>query len=137
MKNARVLITSASSEIGLELAREFARNDHSLIITATNGPELQTIADELRRYHNVNVETIAEDLKTPAATEEIFNRATQLGGIDILVNNAGFGQKGHFWEIPLERDLGMLRVNLEAVLRLTKLFLPGMLERGRGRILNT
>jgi len=137
MKKGTALITGASSGIGLELAREFARNGHALIITATDVVELRAISDELSHAHGVKVDFIAQDLKTPAATEEIFNRATQLGGVDILVNNAGFGQKGHFWEIPLERDLGMLRVNVEALLRLTKLFLPGMLERGRGRILNT
>ena len=137
MRNGRALITGASSGIGLELAREFARNNHPLIITATDVVELRSVADELAATHKIDVEFIAQDLKTPAASEEIFNRVTQLGGIDILVNNAGFGQKGHFWEIPLERDLGMLRVNVEALLRLTKLFLPGMLERGHGRILNT
>jgi short-subunit dehydrogenase len=137
MSKETALVTGASSGIGLELSREFARNGHPLIITATSEVELRKIAGELSSAHNVRVEVIAQDLKTPAATEEIFNRAMQLGGIDILVNNAGFGQKGHFWEIPLERDLAMLRVNVEAVLRLTKLFLPGMLERRRGRILNT
>jgi uncharacterized protein len=131
------LITGASSGIGLELAREFARHGHPLIITATNEAELRQIANELSAAHNVRVEVIAQDLKTPAAAEEIYNRAMQFGDVDILVNNAGFGQKGHFWQIPLERDLGMIRVNIEAVLRLTKLFLPAMLERRRGKILNT
>jgi short-subunit dehydrogenase len=121
----------------LELAREFARHGHPLIITATNEAELQEVARELENAHGVQVNVIAQDLKTPAATEEIFNRATQWGEVDILVNNAGFGQRGHFWDIPVERDLGMLRVNAEALLRLTKLFLPAMLARRRGRILNT
>jgi short-subunit dehydrogenase len=137
MSKDMALITGASSGIGLELAREFARNGHPIIISATSDAELRSIASELSRAHNVRVEVIAEDLKTPAASEEIFNRAMQFGVVDILVNNAGFGQKGQFWEIPIERDLAMLRVNVEAGLRLTKLFLPGMLERGRGRILNT
>lgn len=121
----------------MELAREFARNGHSLIISATNEAELFEVANEISRQHQVIVRVIAQDLKTPAACEEIFNRAMQFGPVDILVNNAGFGQRGHFWEIPLERDLGMVRVNVEAVLRMIKLFLPQMLERKRGRILNT
>ena len=137
MNTEMALITGASSGIGLELAREFARNGHPLIITATNEAELNEVAAELTREHGVAVHVIALDLKTPAATEEIFNRASNIGPVDILVNNAGFGQKGDFWSIPLERDLGMLRVNVEAVLRLTKLFLPGMMERRKGRILNT
>ena len=137
MNTEMALITGASSGIGLELAREFARKGHPLIITATNEAELNEVAEELTEKHGVAVHVIALDLKTPAATEEIFNRASNIGPVDILVNNAGFGQKGKFWEIPLERELGMLRVNVEAVLRLTKLFLPGMIERRKGRILNT
>jgi short-subunit dehydrogenase len=137
MRTELALITGASSGIGLELAREFARHGHPLIITATNEAELKEVANELSAKHGVIVHVIAQDLKTPAATEEIFNRAANIGPVDILVNNAGFGQKGHFWDIPLERDLGMIRVNVEAVLRLTKLFLPGMIERRNGRILNT
>lgn len=137
MNTDMALITGASSGIGLELAREFARHKHPLIITATNESELKEVAAELTTKHGVVVHVIALDLKTPAATEEIFNRASNIGPVDILVNNAGFGQLGKFWEIPLERDLGMLRVNIESVLRLTKLFLPGMIERKRGRILNT
>src|ERR1041385_8369898 len=137
MRTEMALITGASSGIGLELAREFARHGHPLIITATNESELSQVAEELQREHSIAVHVIAQDLKTPAATEEIFNRAAQIGEVDILINNAGFGQKGRFWEIPLERDLGMLRVNVEAVLRMTKLFFPGMIERKRGRILNT
>lgn len=136
MKEA-ALITGASSGIGLELAREFARHNHDLVITATNEAELQEIANEISTSYNVAVHAIGQDLKTPAAAEEIYNRATRFAPIDILVNNAGFGQKGHFWEIPVERDLGMIRVNVEAALRLTKLFLPAMLERRKGRILNT
>jgi uncharacterized protein len=137
MNTEMALITGASSGIGLELAREFARHGHPLIITATNEAELNEVAQELTSKHAVAVHVIALDLKTPAATEEIFNRASNIGPVDILVNNAGFGQLGKFWEIPLERDLGMLRVNVEAVLRLTKLFLPAMIERKHGRILNT
>jgi uncharacterized protein len=137
MNTEMALITGASSGIGLELAREFARHGHPLIITATNEAELNEVAAELTSKHGVVAHVIALDLKTPAATEEIFNRASNVGPVDILVNNAGFGQLGKFWEIPLERDLGMLRVNIEAVLRLTKLFLPSMIERKRGRILNT
>jgi short-subunit dehydrogenase len=98
---------------------------------------LRQVAEELTARHSVAVHVIAQDLKTPAAAEAIFNRASNIGPVDILVNNAGFGQRGHFWDIPLERDLGMIRVNIEAVLRLTKYFLPGMIERKRGRILNT
>jgi short-subunit dehydrogenase len=68
----------------------------------------------------------------------IFDEIAQSGaGIDILVNNAGLGQRGKFWENPADRDIAMIRLNVEAVVRLTRLFLPRMLERRSGRILNT
>jgi short-subunit dehydrogenase len=86
----------------------------------------------------VNVRTIAKDLESPSAADEIFAElAADRIAVEILVNNAGLGQRGRFWETPLERDIAMLRVNVEAVVRLTKHFLPVMVKRGHGRILNT
>jgi hypothetical protein len=86
----------------------------------------------------VDVRVIAKDLEQPQAAQEIFDELQSAGvTIDILVNNAGHGQRGHFWEISVEQSLSMLRLNVEAVLRLTHLFLPPMVARGRGRILNT
>src|SRR5438045_9750089 len=80
---------------------------------------------------------MAKDLERPEAARAIFDRLlNDRTDIDILVNNAGHGQKGKFWEVPIERDLSILRLNIEAVLRLTQLFLPPMLRRGRGRVLN-
>lgn len=109
---------------------------HGVILVAPVQAELEAVAAELRSAHGVEVVPIAKDLTQPNAAQEIFD---QLGGreVDILVNNAGLGQHGLFWEIGLEKDLEMLRLNVEAVLRLTKLFLPPMLQRGRGKILNT
>ena len=132
------LITGASSGIGLELARQFAKHGHKLILTARMQDELERIAAELSKEHHVDVGVIAKDLEQPNAAEEIF-AAVQAAGtpVDILVNNAGFGQRGRFVDIPLERDIAMIRVNIEAVVRLTKLFLPEMLRRKAGRILNT
>src|SRR4051812_46880126 len=132
------LITGASSGIGFELARQFAKHGHGLILTAPVESELRTIAKELTDNHGVSVQVIAKDLRDANAAEEIFSTVQQMGPpVEILVNNAGLGQKGNFWEIPLEKDIDMLRVNVEAVVRLTKLFLPPMLRRKRGRILNT
>jgi short-subunit dehydrogenase len=136
--NESVLITGASSGIGLELARQFAKHHHPLVLVARVQSELQTISAELSREHGVEVQFIAKDLQNPDAPQEIFNAITAYGmSIDILVNNAGLGQRGRFWETPLDRDIAMMRVNAEAVVRMTKLFLPGMIDRRRGRILNT
>jgi short-subunit dehydrogenase len=138
MNGETALITGASSGIGLHLAHEFAKHGHPLVLVAPVEAELQQIAEELRREHNVDAHFIAKDLEQADAAQEIFDELQGKGvSVDILVNNAGHGQTGKFWEIPIERDLSILRLNIEAVLRLTKLFLPPMIQRGRGRILNT
>src|ERR1700712_2637620 len=138
MANETALITGASSGIGLELAREFARNKHPLIIVAPDDEELDEIAEQLKAEFGVAVTPIAADLTDPDAAEDIFNTIEEAGlTVEVLVNNAGLGQRGKFWEIPLEKDLEMIHLNIEAVIRLTKLFLPPMIARGQGVILNT
>lgn len=132
------LITGASSGIGLALAREFARHEHPLVIVAPVKAELDEIAARLRAEHDVTVLPIAVDLARADAADRIFSDLVDRGvAIDILVNNAGLGQRGRCWETPLERDLEILRVNAEAPIRLTKPFRPALIERRRGRILNT
>lgn len=133
-----VLITGASSGIGLHLAHEFARHGHLLILVAPQLDELERIAVDIEREFRVGVQPLAKDLTQASAAQEIFDTFAAAGTqVDILVNNAGFGQRGKFWEIPLERHLQMVRLNVEAVLRLTQLFLADMVRRGQGRILNT
>jgi short-subunit dehydrogenase len=131
------LITGASSGLGLELAREFARHEHPLIIVAPVAAELGELTKRLHADFGVPVTPVVADLTDPSAPEKIFQLVIGSGAqVDILVNNAGFGQRGKFWEIPLEQDLGVIRLNIEAVVRLTKLFLPQMVHRREGRILN-
>jgi len=138
MNKETTLVTGASSGIGLHLAHEFARHGHSLVIVAPVAGELEKIAEEFRRDYNVAVHVLAKDLEQENSGHEIFDELQAAGvEIDILVNNAGHGFHGKWWELPLEKDLSMIRLNIEAVLRLTKLFLPPMLRRKRGRILNT
>ena len=137
MSSERTLITGATSGIGFHLAYQFAKHGHPLVLVAPVEAELAEVARDLETKHGVTVTVIATDLEEDSAPEQIFDALSQDGsGIDILVNNAGHGQRGKFWEIPLERDLSILRLNVQAVLRLTKLFLPSMVRRGRGRILN-
>ncbi len=136
--NQLALITGASSGIGYHLAREFAWHGHSLILVAPVLSELERVSMEIEREFQVGVQPLARDLSQEHAPGELF--ATLSGSnthVDILVNNAGLGQRGRFWENPPERDILMLRLNIEAVVRLTRLFLPPMLERRHGRILNT
>ncbi len=134
----RVLVTGASSGIGLELAREFARHGHPVVLTAPGADELRMIASRIRTDFGVEATAIARDLTDESAPAEIFDELQARGlGIHILVNNAGVGEKGEFAHAPLYRDITTIRLNVEAVVRMTKLFLPNMLARNEGRILNT
>ena len=131
------LITGASSGIGLHLAKEFAKRKHPLVLVAPVASELDAIATELKAAGAILVKTIAKDLAQSEAPQEIFDELSRERiYVDILVNNAGSAHRGKVWEIPITDDILILRLNIEAVLRLTKLFLPGMLEQRRGRILN-
>ncbi|MFT3866956.1 MAG: SDR family oxidoreductase [Nibricoccus sp.] len=138
MTKENVLITGATSGIGLELARVFAKNGHSLVLVAPVEAELKTIASDLESKYKIEVRYLSADLSTPDSSIKIVEKLSQLGlQVDILVNNAGFGQKGNFWEVPLETLLSMIAVNVEAVVGLTHLLLPAMIARKRGRVLNT
>ena len=137
MSEEIALITGASSGIGLHLAREFASHGHPVVLVAPVQSELDVIASELRDAHGVEAVPLAKDLENPSAPEEIAAELNRRGlNVGILVNNAGFGQLGPFKDAPLERDVAMIRVNIEAVIRLTKLFLPTLAQRRQGRILN-
>ena len=128
------LVTGASSGIGLELAREFAAGGYNLVLVARSEKKLEELAAELRDRHGVGARVIAKDLARPKAPEEIFQEAGD--AVDVLVNNAGFATFGPFAETDLGRELEELQVNVVALTHLTKKFLPGMLTRRRGGILN-
>jgi short-subunit dehydrogenase len=138
MKTDTVLITGAASGIGLALAREFAKHGHDLVLTSRVDSELSDVAAELTAKHEIDVNTLALDLEQPDAPKQLFDSIqSEDMEIDILVNNAGLGYRGEFWELPLENQLSIIRVNVEAVVRLTHLFLPQMINRNHGRLLNT
>ena len=137
-KNRRetALITGASSGIGWDLAQLMAP-DFDLIITARNQKKLEELASQLQSAYGARVHVIPADLARPQASQEIFAEIARRGlQVDVLVNNAGFGSYGAFKSTSLQDELEMLQVNVTAVTHLTKLALPGMLERKRGRILN-
>jgi len=131
------LITGASSGIGLELARRFARDGHRLVLLARNEEKLAAVAEELEERFRARVAVLSKDLTWHTTPAEIFR---EIGGsgiqIDFLVNNAGFATHGPFHEIEDGVDANLIQVNVMALVHLTRLFLPAMVERGRGRILN-
>jgi short-subunit dehydrogenase len=132
-----VLITGASSGIGLELAKLFARDGYDLVLVARRREKLETLGQELVRKHGIRSRAIAADLADAEAPAEILRQLTEASvAVDVLVNNAGFGELGPFANIDLETERQMIEVNVTALTVLTKLFLPGMLARRRGRIMN-
>jgi short-subunit dehydrogenase len=132
---ATALVTGASSGLGLEYARLFAAAKHDVLLVARRRDRLEALAAELRSAHAVAAHVVAADLASPHGPEQVFAEARRLE-VEFLVNNAGLGASGAFAELPLERELEMIQVNLTALVSLTRLFLPAMLARKRGRILN-
>jgi short-subunit dehydrogenase len=135
--DAIALVTGASSGIGAEVARELARRGHGVALVARRKERLEALAEEVRAQSGVRAETIAADLAKPASRSRIQGRLTELGlDVQILVNNAGFATGGPFHESDPAAELEQVRVLVEAVVALTSTFLPGMVERRRGAILN-
>jgi short-subunit dehydrogenase len=131
-----VLITGASGGIGYELAKLSARDHHNLILVARSGDKLAQIAAELRAQ-NVTVKTIALDLVTPLGPKFLFDQLQTEGvAVDILINNAGFGAFGEFARMSNDEIFGQIQLNITALTGLTRLFLPAMLARCTGRIMN-
>lgn len=131
------LITGASAGIGLELAEAFAGRGFDLVVVARRARELKRLAASLRTTHGVEVEVVALDLCRPSAPHALFEAVRrQRIEVDVLVNNAGASAVGQFTDIPLDRQLALIQLNAGAVTALTHLFLPAMIERGHGRVLN-
>ncbi len=131
-----VLITGASGGIGYELAKLFARDHHNLVLVARSANKLAQVATELQA-HSVTFKTIALDLAPPPAPKFLYDQLQREGiTIDILVNNAGFGAYGEFAQMPEEEILGQIDLNITALTALTRLFLPPMIARLSGRIMN-
>jgi short-subunit dehydrogenase len=127
------LVTGASGGIGEEVARLLAAKGIDLILVARSGEKLSRLRGELK----VRVETLPLDLAAPDAAAKVLAFADSASmDIDLLVNNAGVGTFGPFAESDPDAELAQIRLNVSTLTHLTRLVLPGMLRRGRGRILN-
>ena len=129
------LVTGASAGIGAALARELAGRGAKLILTARRRERLAALAAELEA-HGTETRIVAADLNDPAAPQRIYD-ATEAAGlpVHVLVNNAGLGQYGAFHSSPVEQELSQVRVNCEAMVRLSRLFVPRMVLRRQGWVL--
>jgi len=129
------LVTGASAGIGVALARELAKLGARLVLTARRRDRLESLTAELAAA-GTETRIVIADLNDPAAPQQIYD-ATEGAGltVDILVNNAGLGQYGPFCAGSVEQELSQVRVNCEAVVRLSRLFVPRMVERRRGWML--
>lgn len=137
MAGQTVLITGASSGIGLELARLFAADGDGVVLVARRVDKLNEIATELRSRFGAQVEVLESDLTKADEPQRLFDDLQRRERtVDVVVNNAGFGARGKLVEIELNGQLDMVRLNVLSLLHLTRLFLPGMIGRRRGGVLN-
>ena len=132
-----VLVTGASSGIGTELARQLGARGHNLVLVARRKERLETLAEEIRAASDVEVDVRKADLSVQAQRTRLIN-ALRDGErhVAAVCNNSGFSTYGRFQDLPLDREMEEVRVNVVAVHELTGAFLPGMLERRAGAILN-
>jgi uncharacterized protein len=131
------LVTGASSGIGQAFSEIFAAEGYDLVLVARSQAKLAEIATELRKRYSITATVLAKDLSEPSSAGEIYETLEkQAITVDILVNSAGFGTYGEFASLDLKRELEMLQVDVVSLVQLTRLFLPGMLRAGFGRILN-
>jgi uncharacterized protein len=135
-KSQTVLITGASSGIGYELAKLFARDHYNLVLIARSGERLTQVATELSQL-GVSIKTLALDLAAPPAPKFLFDQLQRENiRVDILINNAGFGTFGEFAAMTEVEILGQIQLNVTTLTQITRLFLAPMLSRRQGKIMN-
>jgi short-subunit dehydrogenase len=131
------LVTGASSGIGADIARSLAGRGHGVTLVARREARLAALAGELRDRERVRVETVGCDLGDADARDHLSAQIQERGlKVEVLVNNAGFGSGGRFDRLDAARELEMVRLNVEAVVDLCGRYVPGMVRRGRGAVLN-
>lgn len=131
------LITGASSGIGYELSKVFAKNDYNLVLVSRNTEKLKIISEEIKKQHDIQVKVIAKDLSKSSAPQELYDEVTAGGiNIDVLVNNAGVGTYGKFTDSSTEKHMDLIQLNITSLTMLCKLFGTDMVKNGSGGILN-
>jgi short-subunit dehydrogenase len=131
------LITGASTGIGRELAYLAAENDYDVALVARTLEDLESVAADVERKTSRRAYIFPNDLSVPNAARSLIADVAQAGlTIDVLINNAGFGLVGKFWELPEDEQMQMVQLNIGALTQLTRLYLPDMIERRTGYILN-
>jgi short-subunit dehydrogenase len=131
------LVTGASGGIGLDLAECFARDGYDLILTARSEAALAAAGERLGKTYAVATAIITADLAAPAGVPSLASQIAARGlSVDVLVNNAGFGHAGAFDKSGLGDELGMVDLNIRALVALTHIYWPDMLAKKRGGVLN-
>ncbi|MDE3181711.1 MAG: SDR family oxidoreductase [Acidobacteriota bacterium] len=131
------LITGASGGIGESFARALAARKSNLILVARSEEKLKVLGDELAKAHGIMAESVALDLSEPGAASKLFETVERRGlQASLLINNAGFGAQGRAWEIDFTRQAQMMRLNIQALVEITSLFLPRMIQKRRGGVIN-
>jgi uncharacterized protein len=131
------IITGASGGIGYELAKLFANDHYDLVLVARSRATLAQFADELERQFGISVKSVALDLSSPPAPQFLFDQLRRENIVtDVLVNNAGYGKFGEFAVVALEDSRNQIQLNITALTELTRLFLPPMVDRHSGRVMN-
>ena len=134
---ATAVVTGGSSGIGVAIANELARRGHSLTLVALGADRLREVAAKISADHEVRVEWIACNLADAADRDRIPAEIAARGQyVDVLVNDAGIGTMGLFHDLPVQKEIQMLRINVETVVALCGAFIPDMVKRGRGAVLN-
>lgn len=131
------VVTGASRGIGAEYAKALAAKGYDLLLVARDQARLERMASDLSTKHAVSVQTVAIDLTVPDAAQRLYVASRQCRDhVDLLVNNAGFGAFGAFIELPMLRIQEMLRLHVNTIAESMRLFLPGMVERSSGAVIN-
>lgn len=131
------LITGATSGLGYEFSKVFGKNGHNLILIGRRAERLQDIKKELEKLNNIDIEIFPIDLSKKESVDYIYDFVNKKNiFVDNLINNAGFGSYGAFYEVEEAKDLEMIDVNIYALTKLIKKFLPNMIEKNEGGILN-
>lgn len=130
-------MTGASRGIGAEYAKSLAAKGYDLLLVARDQSRLDRLASELIARHAVDVQTEIMDLAVSDAAQRLYVASRQRRShVDVLVNNAGFGAFGPFVEVPMLRIQDMLRLHVNTIAESMRLFLPGMIERSSGAVIN-